>query len=143
MHCDYTDSELDRALKISGVSGFINNLPKGLNTLVVENGANLSGGQKQRIAVARAIIQNKPILILDEGTSAIDIQTAYDIEHSLLNIDYLTLITITHNLQSDNLKRYDEIIYMITGMIDEIGSYEDLINKQRGFYNFSQLNRNK
>lgn len=141
LHCDYTDSELDRALKISGVSGFIDNLPKGLDTLAVENGANLSGGQKQRIAVARAIIQNKPILILDEGTSAIDMQTAYDIEQNLLSIDYLTLITITHNLQGENLKRYDRIIYMDSGMIDETSSYEELINKQGSFYDFSQLNK--
>ena len=59
----------------------------------------MSGGQKQRIAVARALIRNKPILILDEGTSAIDMQTAYDIESRLLKINDLTLITITHNLE--------------------------------------------
>ena len=55
-------------------------LPEGLLYQVGENEANLSGGQKQRIAVARALIRNKPILILDEGTSAVDMQTAYDIE---------------------------------------------------------------
>lgn len=68
---------------------------------VGENGANLSGGQKQRIAVARALIRNKPILILDEGTSAIDMKTAYDIESRLLQIKDLTLITITHNLKKN------------------------------------------
>ncbi len=141
LHCSYADSEIDKALEISGVSGFINSLPNGLDTLAEENGANLSGGQKQRIAVARAIIQNKPILILDEGTSAIDMQTAYDIEGNLLNIKELTVITITHNLQEENLKRYDQIIYMDDGTICEIGSYEELIKKQEGFYDFSQLNK--
>ncbi len=134
LHCDYTASELERALELSGVSGFISSLPKGLDTLAIENGANLSGGQKQRIAVARAIIQNKPILILDEGTSAIDMQTAYDIEDNLLSIDSLTLIAITHNLHSENLERYDKIIYMNNGVIDEMGSYEELIKKQGEFY---------
>lgn len=71
---------------------------------VGENGSNLSGGQKQRIAVARALIRNKPILILDEGTSAIDMGTAYDIEDRLLQIEDLTLITITHNLRKELLE---------------------------------------
>ena len=101
----------------------------GLDTMADENGANFSGGQKQRIAVARAIIQGKPILVLDEGTSAIDTQTAYDIENRLLGIKDLTLITITHNLLEDNLRRYDSIIYMENGVIDQIGAFDELVNK--------------
>ena len=88
---------------------FISELPTGLQYRVGENGSNLSGGQKQRIAVARALIRNKPILILDEGTSAIDMQTAYDIENRLLKMENLTLITITHHLEQNLLDKYDEI----------------------------------
>jgi ABC-type multidrug transport system fused ATPase/permease subunit len=127
LHREYTDSELKNALDISGVSGFINQMPDGLNTIAEENGANFSGGQKQRIAVARAIIQGKPILVLDEGTSAIDMQTAYDIENSLLGIKDLTLIAITHNLHEDNLKRYDKIIYMDNGVVKQVDTYERTI----------------
>jgi ABC-type bacteriocin/lantibiotic exporter with double-glycine peptidase domain len=123
LHKQYTDAELQNALILSGVSGFIGNMEHGLDTMAEENGANFSGGQKQRIAVARAIIQGKPILVLDEGTSAIDTQTAYDIENSLLGINDLTLITITHNLGEENLSRYDSIIHMDEGVIEKIGKY--------------------
>ena len=74
---------------------------------------------KTRIAVARALIRNKPILILDEGTSAIDMQTAYDIENRLLKMEDLTLITITHHLEQNLLDKYDEIFYMENGHIKE------------------------
>ena len=137
LHNEYSKKELEKALEISGVS----NLKIPLDTMVEENGKNLSGGQKQRIAVARAIIQNKPMLILDEGTSAIDMQTAYDIESRLLDIKDLTLITITHNLHGDNLKRYDQIIYMDKGEINEVGTFEELIKKQGKFYNFTKTKK--
>lgn len=139
LHHNYTEEELHKALNISGVSQFIEKLSDGLETIIEENGNNLSGGQKQRIAVARAVIQEKPILFLDEGTSAIDRQTAYDIENRLLNLDDLTLITITHNLQANILGQYDQIIYMEDGTIKEIGTFGELIQKKSGFYNFSQL----
>jgi len=137
LHNKYSKKELDKALEISGVS----NLKIPLDTMVAENGKNLSGGQKQRIAVARAIIQNKPMLVLDEGTSAIDMQTAYDIESRLLDIKDLTLITITHNLNGDNLKRYDQIIYMDKGEITEIGTFEELMKKQEKFYSFTKTKK--
>lgn len=63
-----------------------------------------------RVAVARALAQEKPILILDEGTSAVDMQTAYDIESQLLKIRELTVITITHSLNAKLLKRYDQLL---------------------------------
>lgn len=109
-----------------------------INHKIEENGSNLSGGQKQRIAVARAIIQEKPILFLDEGTSAIDRQTAYDIENRLLNLEGLTLITITHNFQETILGQYDQIIYMEGGTIKDIGTFHELIQKKSGFFNFSR-----
>lgn len=141
LHHDYTEEEVYKALNISGVSQFIEKLSNGLETIIEENGNNLSGGQKQRIAVARAIIQGKPILFLDEGTSAIDRQTAYDIEKRLLNLEDLTLITITHNLQENILGQYDQIIYMENGTIKDIGTFNELIQKRSGFYNFLQLKK--
>lgn len=96
----------------SGVNLFLPQLPAGLNTRICDNGANLSGGQKQRIAIARALYQKKPILILDESTAAIDQKTAADIQERLLNIEGLTLITITHDLDPAVLSQYDQIIYV-------------------------------
>ena len=109
MHEHYPEERIEKVIADSGLTEFISELPTGLQYQVGENGSNLSGGQKQRIAVARALIRNKPILILDEGTSAIDMQTAYDIENRLLKMEDLTLITITHHLEPNLLDKYDEI----------------------------------
>lgn len=140
LHKQYSDKELQRALSISGVTIFLDS-KKSLSTAVGENGSNLSGGQRQRIAVARAIIQEKPILILDEGTSAIDMKTAYDIESRLLAMDELTLITITHSLRPDLLKAYDKIIYMENGTISEIGSYDELMKECGSFAKYCDLTK--
>ena len=137
----FTNQEINDALEISGVSRFIKQIPDGLFSQVGENGSNLSGGQRQRIAVARALIRKKPVLILDEGTSAIDMQTAYDIESKLLEIDNLTLITITHNLSNNLLERYDQIIYMENGFVAEIGSLDELLSKRGEFYRFYTLRK--
>ena len=69
-------------------------------------------GQKQKIALARALYHNKPILILDEATSAIDKKSAYDIEEKLLKLPGITLISITHDISSPQLKNYDKIIFV-------------------------------
>ncbi|MDZ5001468.1 ATP-binding cassette domain-containing protein, partial [Clostridium perfringens] len=80
LYNEFSKEEIDDVLKLSGVDKFIGNNSEGLDYLVGENGSNLSGGQRQRIAIARALIQKTPILVLDEGTSSIDMQTACDIE---------------------------------------------------------------
>ncbi len=141
LHEDYSKEELQSALSDSGLLHFIEQVPNGLEYHVGENGNNLSGGQKQRIAVARALIRKKPLLILDEGTSAIDMQTAYDIESRLLAISDLTLLTITHNMSKDILELYDEIIFMADGKIIEHGTFETLIAKHAAFYDFYQLKK--
>ena len=139
LHEDYPKEMIDNVVIESGLAEFISELPEGLLYQVGENGSNLSGGQKQRIAVARALIRNKPILILDEGTSAVDMQTAYDIESRLLEVDNLTLITVTHNLKAELLNKYDEIIYMENGSIKENGSFEELINTGSHFSEYFRL----
>ncbi|AEB07584.1 ABC transporter related protein [Coriobacterium glomerans PW2] len=135
----YSRERWARALTISGVDRFIARIGQGLSTQVGELGARLSGGQRQRIAVARAIIDEKPLLILDEGTNAVDARTACDIESALLKIDDLTLITITHDLRPELLRRYDTVLFMKHGRIEEIGSYDALIAKQGGFASFQSL----
>ena len=135
LHEDYSQEKIDNVVMESGLSKFISELPEGLLYQVGENGANLSGGQKQRIAVARALIRNKPILILDEGTSAVDMQTAYDIENRLLKINDLTIITITHHLRKELLEKYDEIICMDNGKIIEKGTFNELASNNSIFLN--------
>lgn len=139
LHEDYPDEIVTKAVKESGLDEFISKLPEGLKYKVGENGSNLSGGQKQRIAVARAMIRNKPILILDEGTSAIDMQTAYDIESRLLAMKNLTLITITHNIKKELLQLYDNVIYMENGTIQGNNSFNKLIKTSQEFSKYIEV----
>ncbi len=139
LYKDFSDEQINDILTLSGADNFINELDEGLEYAVGENGSNLSGGQRQRVAIARALIQETPILVLDEGTSAIDMQTGYDIESRLLNIEDLTLITITHKMSEELLGLYDEIIFMEKGAIVEKGNLNELLNKQSKFFDFYTL----
>lgn len=124
------------ACKISGVSELIKDQKCKLEQMIQENGANLSGGQRQKIALARAIYHEKPILILDEGMSAIDKKSAYDIEKRLLDRKNVTLLSITHDIHSPLLKEYDEIIFLVDGRIEMVGSYIDVFEHSEKFRNF-------
>ena len=134
LYSNHDDKDILDACKRSGLDKLLNKLPNGINSLVGENGNKLSGGEKQTIAIARALINNTQILILDESTSALDNETAYNLENSLLNLENLTLITVTHKLIKNILNRYDEIIVMKNGKIIEKGNFEDLINIKGYFY---------
>ena len=122
---EYSDDEIQDALFRSGVSDFIDDIG-GVDGMVGENGSQISGGQKQRIAIARALIQKTPILILDEGTSSLDNDNAVDIEDRLLNQKDLTVITITHRINEELLNRYDEVILMSQGRISRKGKYSEI-----------------
>lgn len=135
------DERMKWALEVSGVENFLD-ADRTIDTNVGENGASLSGGQRQRIAVARALVQDKPILILDEGTSAIDLQTAFDIESRLLAIKELTVLTITHSFHPDLLQAYDKIIFMEKGKCT-MGTFDELLENNETFVHFFMLNKEK
>lgn len=105
---EFSEEEFERALQLSGISKWIDQYQEGADYNVGQRGVFLSGGQRQRVAIARALIRNTPFLILDEGTSALDEQTAREIEAELLRIPELTLLTITHHL--NNPQDYSQII---------------------------------
>lgn len=134
LYSTHDDNEILDSCKRAGLSKLVERLPEGINSLVGENGNKLSGGEKQRIAIARALINDTQILILDESTSALDNETAYNLEKSLLNLDDLTLITVTHKLIKNILVDYDEIIVMKNGKIIEKGHFDELINLKGYFY---------
>lgn len=94
----FTDAQMEKALRDSALIGDLAAMPEGLLTIVGEEGSNLSGGQKQRVAIARALIHDRSILLVDEGTSALDQQNADIVEQSLLANPELTLILVSHHL---------------------------------------------
>lgn len=114
---EYSDEQVKESITSSGVDLFLAEQKDGIRTMVGEDANNLSGGQKQRIAVARALITKPQILIFDEGTSSLDLKTAHDIEERLLNIENLTMITITHNSNDDLLKKYNHVLKMKDGKV--------------------------
>ncbi len=104
------DESVRNVLDYVGLGELVRNLPEGIDTVVEENGKNFSGGERQRLSIARAILRDCPILILDEGTSAVDINTTITIEEKLLNDPSLTLIEITHNTSLEHIEKFDSVL---------------------------------
>jgi len=127
-----TNREIVTAAKIAEAHEFIVQLPDGYNTIVGERGQKLSGGQRQRIAIARAVLKNPPILILDEATSAVDNETEAAIQRSLERITKnRTTIAIAHRLST--VRNADCIFVMHEGIVVESGQHEQLV-EQDGVY---------
>lgn len=127
-----TLNEVVAAAKIAEAHEFIEQLPQGYDTIVGERGQKLSGGQRQRLAIARAVLKNPPILILDEATSAVDNETEAAIQRSLETITRnRTTIAIAHRLST--IRNADRIYVMEHGKLVEQGRHEDLLEKQ-GIY---------
>lgn len=143
LYNDYTEEEILYSITNSGLVKTLNNFQNGLETLVGENGNNLSGGEKQRISIARSLIKNVPILILDEATSSLDNTTAYEIENLILSMENTTAIVVTHRLHENLLKKYDEIFVFKDGCLVENDSFENLMENKNYFYslyNISKIN---
>lgn len=107
---NYDDESIKKALSDAGLTKLVEKLPQGLDTVVEENGKNFSGGERQRLSIARALLRKCPILILDEGTSAVDAENAADIEERLLKDPDITLIEITHNITDEHIARFDSTL---------------------------------
>lgn len=105
----FTEAQMAKAIHDSALDGDLANMPLGLETPVGEKGSCLSGGQKQRVAIARALIHNRTILLVDEGTSALDQKNADIVEKSLLSNPDLTLILVSHHLSSKRKVQFDRV----------------------------------
>lgn len=114
---EFSEQALREAIHISGVEEFVNELEGGLEYRVGENGNHLSGGQCQRIALARALIRRTPILILDEGTSALDERVTKEIEERIMRMPELTLISITHDRSAEHLAIFDQVFRVEEGKL--------------------------
>lgn len=135
----FTDEEIKQAVQQSGLESYVLENEYGLQALCGENGSNLSGGQKQRLSIARALIRKTPILLLDEATSSLDNQVTTEIENSILDIQDLTALVVTHKLNENILKKYDRILFMKGGVIVEDGSFGDLMDRRGEFYKLFEL----
>ena len=109
----FSEEQLEKALRDSALAGDLAQMPQGLDTPVGEEGSALSGGQKQRVAIARALIHDRSILLVDEGTSALDQKNADIVEKSLLSNPDLTLILISHHLSEQRKAQFDQV-YQLT-----------------------------
>ncbi len=123
--------EVQKAANLAQASSFIEDLEEQYETVIGERGVGLSGGQKQRISIARALSKHCPILVLDDSTSALDMETEHEIQKMLSGLHDTTKIIIAHRISA--VRHADEIIYLKDGKIAERGTHEQLL-AQKGLY---------
>ncbi|MEZ8100027.1 lipid A ABC transporter ATP-binding protein/permease MsbA [Vibrio bivalvicida] len=133
----YSREQIEEAARLAYAMDFIDNMDKGLDTVIGENGASLSGGQRQRIAIARALLRDAPVLILDEATSALDTESEKAIQSALDELQKnKTVLVIAHRLST--IENADEILVVDEGEIVERGNHSALIEKDGAY---AQLHR--
>ena len=135
----FTEDDIKKAVQQSGLESYILENELGLQALCGENGSNLSGGERQRLSIARALIRKTPILLLDEATSSLDNKVTTEIENSILEIQDLTVLVVTHKLNKSMLKKYNRILFMKNGVIVEDGSFGNLMDRKGEFYKLVEL----
>jgi ABC-type multidrug transport system fused ATPase/permease subunit len=129
-----SDEEVRKAAQQANAWSFIEGFPDGLETVVGERGVKLSGGQRQRIAIARAILKNPEILVLDEATSSLDADSEHLVQEALNDLmQNRTTIIIAHRLST--IRSVDTIYVLSEGNIVEAGSHDELVNNENGVYN--------
>ena len=134
---DATEEEIEAALEFANCYSFINKLPLGKNTLLTEGATNISLGQRQLITIARAVLANPKILILDEATSSVDTRTEKNIQDAMVRLmKDRTSIIIAHRLST--IKDADLIVVLDKGMVIEMGNHNELISKKGQYYNLYQ-----
>lgn len=117
---DVEEEKLQEAITRAGLTKFVETLPRGLETVIEDNGRNISGGERSRIAIARALLNESEILILDEAFQSLDYETARAIERTILDLPELTVVNVSHILIAENKNAYDEMLYVDKKKIERI-----------------------
>jgi len=134
-----TLEEIKAASKIARADEFISELTDGYQTEVGERGLRLSGGQKQRVSIARAVLRDKPILILDEATAAVDVETERQIRDAMDDVmQGRTTVIIAHRLST--IKKADKIIVLKDGEIEDMGSHDELMERGGLYAHLTEIN---
>lgn len=132
MFREFPDAAVDSAVERSGLAPVID--AKGESYRCGENGVGLSGGERQRVSIARSLLRNTPVLMMDEATAALDNRTAFEVTDAILRLEGLTRIVVTHRLEEALLRQYDGIIVLRDGRIIEQGTYQELMDQTGYFY---------
>lgn len=132
MFRQFSDEAVDAAVQRSGLKELVQQ--RGLAYPCGENGNNLSGGERQRISIARCLLRNTPVLLLDEATAALDNSTAHAVTQSILDLQGLTRLVVTHRLDQVLLRQFDEILVLRDGAVCETGHFDQLMQKMGYFY---------
>tara|TARA_B100000029_G_scaffold443129_1_gene461983 strand:- start:2200 stop:3942 length:1743 start_codon:yes stop_codon:yes gene_type:complete len=129
---DATQDEIKKACQLAAADEFIEELPDKYKTMIGENGVRLSGGQKQRVSIARAILKNAPIILLDEATSSLDADSEEKVQNAIFNLTKnKTTLVIAHRLST--IKKANNIVVMKNGNIVESGKHDDLLEKSKDY----------
>lgn len=134
---DFKKEDVERVIDAANLRKLVNE--KGNDYKCGENGNKLSGGERQRIAIARSLLLNVPLLLMDEATSSLDAQTAYDIENTILGLEDRLCIIVTHRYNKDALAKYDKILVMKKGRLVECGTFDELIANKNEFWKLYSL----
>lgn len=132
MYKHFDQDIVNKAIKFSGLSNICN--ARGTRYMCGENGKNLSGGEKQKVSIARTLIKQTPIIIMDEATASLDTETTFEVENAILDLKNTTRIIVTHKLYSNMLKKYDKILVLKNGRIIENGKFDELLRERGYFY---------
>ena len=136
-----SDDDLAKALSAASALNFVNSLPEKLDTMIGERGIRLSMGEKQRLTIARVLLKNPPVVILDEATSSVDVMTEREIQEGLTNlVKGRTTLVIAHRLST--IRDADQIVFLDNGTIIEKGSHSDLLAKGGAYANLCRHQEN-
>lgn len=139
MFKEFDEDQYNNAIKLAGLTALVRE--KGDAYDCGEGGRNLSGGEKQRVSIARCLIRSTPVMLMDEATAALDNATAYAVTNSILALEGLTKIIVTHKLEADMMKKYDGIIAMNNGTVAETGTFAELMERKGYFYSLFNVSQ--